>query len=158
MKTKFYQDKWFWLSIIAFLTIGLLSGIFAVNAQGYYKELILPNFAPPGFLFGPVWFILYILIGISHYFLWKWENRKIRNWLIGGFYLQFGLNFIWSFFFFTMKNTGLALFDIAILFVILFMMQAIFFREDKKIMWLMGPYFLWVTFASVLNIAIYMLN
>lgn len=155
---RFYQDKWFWLSIMGFLVLGLLSGIFAFDAQVYYKELALPNFSPPGFLFGPVWSVLYILIGSAHYFIWQQRESRSRSVVLCLFYIQFTLNIVWSLFFFTMRNTGLALVDISILWVILFLLQALFLKYNRKIMWLMGPYFLWVSFASALNIAIFMLN
>lgn len=155
---KFYQDKWFWLSVGVFVVLGLLSGVFAFDAQVYYKELTLPSFSPPGFLFGPVWFVLYILIGSVHYFIWQWKESRMRSIVISMFYLQFVLNVVWSLFFFTMRNTGVALVDISVLWLILFVLQALFFKYDKRNMWLMGPYFLWVSFASVLNIAIFMLN
>lgn len=155
---KIFRDKWFWLSVGTFLVLGLLSGIFAFDAQLYYKELTLPSFAPPGFLFGPVWFVLYILIGSAHYFIWKWQPSKLRTGVLSFFYIQFALNIVWSLFFFTMRNTGLALIDISILWFILFVLQVLFLKYDKKIMWLLGPYFLWVSFASILNIAIYLLN
>lgn len=155
---KFYQDKKFWLSVIVFVVLGLFSGIFAVGAQAYYQVLKLPSFAPPGFLFGPVWFVLYTLIGMAHYFLWQWPQSRFKTGTLVFFYVQFFLNIIWSLFFFTMKNTGLAMIDITILWLILFTLQIVFLLKDRKIMWLMGPYFLWVSFASALNLAIYILN
>lgn len=155
---KIYRDKWFWLSIGLFLTLGLLSGIFALNARTYYQTLTLPPFAPPGSIFGPVWSVLYILIGIAHYYLWKWNESRSQLGTLILFYVQFGLNILWSMFFFTMKNTGVAMIDITVLWLILFVLQIVFLLRDKKILWLMMPYFLWVSFATILNLGIYILN
>lgn len=153
-----FQDRLFWLSIVLFVVAGLLSGIFAIDAQTYYRELVLPVFSPPGFLFGPVWFVLYILIGVSHYYVLQWKKSSTKKLTLVLFYTQFGLNIIWSFIFFTLKNSGFAAIEIIILWFLLCILQILFLMYDKKVFGLMLPYFLWVSFASVLNIAIYLAN
>ena len=63
------KDKRLWISIVGITGLGLLSGLFSVNAREYYQALRLPSFAPPGWLFGPVWLVLYIFMGITFYFI-----------------------------------------------------------------------------------------
>ncbi|MGL5043130.1 MAG: TspO/MBR family protein [Culicoidibacterales bacterium] len=155
---KILSDKKFWLCTIGVWGCGLLGGIFAVSAKMYYKVLILPPFAPPAFLFGPVWTVLYLLMGISFYLILTMDstaNKKMAIWL---FSLQFLLNFIWSPIFFIGQNNLLAAIDITILWLLLVMLQLTMLKARPVVMWLMGPYFLWVSFATVLTYAILMLN
>lgn len=155
---KHIQTKEFWLSIGLFLIVGLLSGLFALDARTYYSELTQPFFAPPGFLFGPVWTILYILIGIAYYFLHCWETTKYKKRIQVLFYAQFFLNVIWSLIFFSFRNTTGAMIDIILLLGILVVLQFVFWKHDRKIFALMTPYVLWVSFATVLTIGIFILN
>ncbi|TLG75448.1 TspO/MBR family protein [Culicoidibacter larvae] len=155
---KVVKDWRLWASIIIVTLLGLLSGIFSINAGEYYKSLILPVFAPPAWLFGPVWIILYILMGITFYFILTHADMQQRKIMLSMFIAQFILNFIWSGLFFTLQNNLLSVIDITLLWILLFIQQAFYSKYKPVAMWLMGPYFLWVTFASVLNYAILFLN
>ena len=73
------KDKRLWISIVGITGLGLLSGLFSVNAREYYQALRLPSFAPPGWLFGPVWLVLYIFMGITFYFILVHPNKQQKK-------------------------------------------------------------------------------
>lgn len=141
------------------LAVGAVAGMFTSKAvPGWYATLIRPSFAPPNWLFGPVWTTLYILMGISFYLIWKMEPGRDRNRGITIFAVQLFFNFIWSFIFFYYKQIGWALADIIILWVLLVSMLVLFYKLRPLAAFLNIPYLLWVSFASVLNGAYYVLN
>ena len=82
------KDKRLWISIVGITGLGLLSGLFSVNAREYYQALRLPSFAPPGWLFGPVWLVLYIFMGITFYFILVHPNKQQKKRMITLFILQ----------------------------------------------------------------------
>ena len=137
------------LSVIIFEVLGLLSGIFAINARLYYTQIQLPSFAPPGWIFGPVWTILYAVMGLGHYIIWtKLKGSVRRNILI----------LIWSWFFFTLKSNLLATIDIVLLLSILYVLQYMYFKYKKTLFYMFIPYTLWVSFATALTIGVLILN
>jgi translocator protein len=141
------------------LITGSISGLANVgNVNEWYFNLIKPSFNPPSYLFGPVWTILYILMGISLYLVWKSPLGKIRKQALIIFSIQMFLNFIWTFIFFYFKQTGLALVDIILLWVLIIAMILVFKRINKTAAFIQIPYLLWVSFATVLNASIWMLN
>ncbi|WP_146621122.1 TspO/MBR family protein [Enterococcus florum] len=155
---KIVKDVRFWASTIGVTLLGMLSGISATNARAYYQELTLPSFAPPGWLFGPVWIVLYILMGVTFYLILIHPSETQKKVMIPLFIVQFILNFLWSPIFFGLQNNLLAVVDITALWILLVIQQLYYLRHKPLAMWLMGPYFLWVTFASVLSYSILFLN
>ena len=144
-----YKKLNLWLSVIVFEVLGLLSGIFAINARLYYTQIQLPSFAPPGWIFGPVWTILYAVMGLGHYIIWtKLKGSVRRNILI----------LIWSWFFFTLKSNLLATIDIVLLLSILYVLQYMYFKYKKTLFYMFIPYTLWVSFATALTIGVLILN
>lgn len=147
------------ICILIPLIIGSISGLANVgNVNDWYVDLIKPSFNPPGYLFGPVWTVLYVLLGLSLYMVWKSPTGKIRSQALIIFFIQMFLNFIWTFIFFYFKNSGLALADIIILWLFIVLMILIFYRINKTAAFIQIPYLLWVSFATVLNASIWMLN
>ena len=147
-----------WLSVIVFEVLGLLSGIFAINARLYYTQIQLPSFAPPGWVFGPVWTILYAVMGLGHYIIWTKLKGSVRRNILILFYAQFFLNLIWSWFFFTLKSNLLATIDIVLLLSILYVLQYMYFKYKKTLFYMFIPYTLWVSFATALTIGVLILN
>jgi tryptophan-rich sensory protein len=148
------------LSIGVCLLAGGLGTIFTIpSIPTWYATLIKPSFSPPNYLFGPVWTILYILMGISLYLIWKkgTKTQKVREALML-FGMQLFLNAIWSPIFFGAKNLFLSL--IVIIFMWLFILRTIlsFRKVDKTASYLLYPYLAWVSFASLLNFSVWMLN
>ncbi len=141
------------LSVGVCLGAGILGSIFTISSiPTWYATLNKPFFSPPNWIFGPVWTILYILMGVSLYLVW------IKNKVPAVFWIQLILNALWSILFFGLKNPSLALVDIAALWVAIFLTIKSFYKINKPAGNLLIPYLLWVTFASILNLAIVVLN
>ena len=147
------------LCVFIVLGIGFLSGFATMESvNGWYTTLRKPSFNPPNYLFGPVWTILYFLMGISIYLILKSPASKEKNKAILFFCIQLILNFCWSFIFFYFKLLGIALVEILILWIFILLM-IIQFKKVKPISsYLQWPYLIWVTFASILNASIFYLN
>jgi benzodiazapine receptor len=146
------------LSILLPLIIGGISGYFtASNIESWYVTLNKPSFNPPNYLFGPVWTSLYVLMGISFFLIWN-STKAGKNKLIGIYLFQLALNFLWSFIFFKFHALGIAAIEIIILWMSILMMIIMFYKTNKWAGLINIPYLLWVSFASVLNISIYLLN
>ena len=152
------------LKFIASIIICQSAGVFGSMATfeavpGWYITLEKPFFAPPNWIFGPVWIILYFLMGVSLYIVWKDELKsKTRNVFFVVFAIQLILNALWSLLFFGLKSPLLGLIDILILDVML--VVTIFYakRVSKYAAMLLIPYMVWIIIASVLNYAILVLN
>lgn len=147
------------ISIAIPLLVGFLGSIFTSSSvDSWYKTINKPVFTPPSWLFGPAWTILFILIGLSFYFVWI-NNFGDKLWLcIGVFAVQLILNLLWSFLFFTLKAPLLAFVEIVLLWVAILVNILVFFKVTKVAGYLLIPYILWVTFASALNLGVYLLN
>lgn len=147
------------VSIILPLSLGAIAGMFTSQAvPEWYATLNRPSFNPPNWIFGPVWTTLYILMGISFFLIWKQEPSKVRNRAILIFLVQLLLNFVWSFIFFYFNMIGLALVEIILLWISIFMMLAAFYKIKPLASYINIPYLLWVTFATLLNASYYILN
>ena len=153
----------FWaltVNLLITLIIGIVAGIFTTpQIKRWYVYLQKPSFNPPNWIFGPVWTILYILIGISAYLVWMRRNNSFDY--INAkriYFLQLFFNFSWSVVFFGLHQT-LAALVIIVLLIISIIINIMAFRKINRIAaWLLTPYLLWVGFATVLNLYIYLLN
>jgi len=139
--------------------VGLGAGAVTAKAiSEWYSRLTKPTFTPPGFIFAPVWTVLYLLMGVSAYLIWQ-KRKQINIKPAALIYItQLTLNFAWSILFFGLKNPFFALVDIILLWLLIIFMFACFYRIDKKAGLLQLPYLLWVSFASMLNLSIWLLN
>lgn len=147
------------ISIVIPLALGAIAGRFTAQAvPEWFALLNRPSFSPPNWLFGPVWTVLYILLGISLFLIWKQIPSKERNKALWIFSIQMFLNFIWSFVFFYFNQIGLALIVIIGLWISIVFMLISFYKLKPLAAYLNIPYLLWVTFASVLNAAYFILN
>jgi tryptophan-rich sensory protein len=141
------------ISILICLAVGGISGFFTANSVStWYKDLNKPSFNPPNYLFGPVWTILYILMGVALYFIWTSNNKTA----IIFFIIQLALNFAWSLLFFQLKNPLIALIEILLLLTA--MILTVFYARNPTVTYLFIPYILWVSFATILNASIFFLN
>lgn len=135
------------------LGVGILGSFFTASSiPTWYAGLNKPFFSPPNWIFAPVWTILYILMGYSLYLVWT--KKKVP----AVFWIQLILNALWSIIFFGMKNPILALVDIAALWISIFLTIKAFLKINKLAGNLLIPYLVWVSFASVLNLFIVVLN
>ena len=146
-------------SLLLPLAVGGIAGIFTTEAiPGWYASLNQPSFNPPNWVFGPVWTMLYIILGFSLFLIWKLPSGKERNQAILVFMIQLLFNFGWSFFFFYFKMIGLALIDIVALWIMIIVMLFQFYKLKPVAAYINIPYLFWVTFATVLNVAYFFLN
>lgn len=146
-------------SVSLTVVLGAVGGLVtSPEIPTWYAGLTKPSFNPPNWLFGPVWTTLYILMGISCYLVWKQPASVARNKALYVFVVQFALNFCWSFIFFGMHETGWALAEMMVLWVTILITIFSFAKFSKTAAWLLVPYISWVSFAILLNGAIWRLN
>ena len=147
------------LAIALPVAAGAASGFFTETGAGsWYQTIHKPSWNPPGWIFGPVWTTLYVLMGIALYFVWKSPasaDKKKALWLFG---IQLVLNFFWSFIFFDQQLIGLALVEILALWIFILLSIFAFARVNITAAWLLVPYISWVSFAAILNYTIWRLN
>ncbi len=147
------------ISIALTVGLGLLGGIFtATEIETWFVQLNKPSWNPPNWLFAPVWTTLYLLMGIAFYMIWKSPASSTKRAAIVIFIIQFILNFAWSYIFFNQHKIGLAFADIILLWLCIFITIVVFSRINKTAAWLLVPYICWVSFASILNYAIWQMN
>ena len=113
------KDFRFWLCTVGIVILGFISGLLSGNPGSYYYSLDLPPFAPPSWIFGPMWTVLYILMGMALYFLTQMDERKLKRKLLTLFVIQFICNFLWSALFFNLQSNFIAAVDITILVIVL---------------------------------------
>lgn len=142
--------------IIICLTLGLLSGLVVKISDYYwYNNLIKPSFNPPNWIFRPLWSFIYVTIGIIFGILYKDINK---NWLLFSiFSIHFILNILWSPIFFYFQRIDLAFYNISILWLSI-ALCVFLTRNNQTILFLLCPYFLWISFAWLLNFKIYQIN
>lgn len=142
------------------LTVGSLSGLATASSiETWYVALEKPSFNPPNWIFGPVWTVLYIMMGTAAAMVWTNDHDPTstdRPLLIYG--LQLGLNALWSLVFFGMRSPVGALVVIGLLIVAIIACIRLFRSVDVRAAWLLYPYLAWVGFATVLNASIAVLN
>lgn len=139
---------------------GIVGFMTSQDVNTWYPSLQKPAWNPPNWIFGPVWTILYGLIGLASWLIWRkrgGQEKQARSALIW-YGLQLGLNFLWSVIFFGLRRPDLALLEIVLLWVAILVTMVKFARIDRLAAGLMIPYQLWVTFATALNGAVWWLN
>ncbi|MBW2996610.1 tryptophan-rich sensory protein [Candidatus Woesearchaeota archaeon] len=143
--------------LIPFIASAIGSLFTASSVSTWYADLVKPSFNPPGWIFGPVWTLLYLLMGIALYLVWveKAKDKETAYWLFG---VQLFFNALWSVLFFGLRNPLLAFIEIIILWISILITIIYFCRINKASAYLMIPYILWVSFAAVLNFSLMILN
>ena len=148
------------ISVVTCLTAGFLSSFFMRDSLGtWYVYLKKPFFTPPSWVFAPAWTILYILMGVSAFLVWKhgFENKKIKTALYV-FLAQLVLNMSWTFAFFGMQSTLSGLVVIVMLWIAIAVTIFLFYKIARVSGFLLLPYIAWVSFALLLNVSIFYLN
>lgn len=148
--------KYLLLSILLPVFLGSFIGFLTAPFNDYY-EITLPSFAPPGILFPIVWTILYILMGISSYIVAA-SNSSNRYDALFIYGIQLVINLFWSVWFFVFKFYLLSFIWILLLIAFVVVMIKKFHKISKLSAYLQIPYLLWLVFAGILNISIYLLN
>lgn len=145
--------------------IGLCLGVAFIGSLAtqtsvgdWYKTLQKPTWNPPSYIFGPVWTVLYICMGVSLWCVWIRRGQTPIQGALVLFGIQLLANALWSFLFFGMKNPLWAFWDILVLWVAIAATMVVFWKISKTAGWLFLPYFLWVSFATFLNYTIWRMN
>lgn len=148
------------LAIAICESAGAIGSLFTTPAiPTWFSGINKPTFSPPNWLFAPVWTILFALMGIAVYLVYReGRSKKTTRIALLIFAVQLLLNILWSVLFFGMHNPGLALIEIICLWIAILFTIISFFRISKPAAILLIPYILWVSFASVLNFSIWRLN
>ena len=145
--------------------VGWLALCFAVASVGalfppgpWYAQLQKPTWNPPNWVFGPVWTLLYILMAVAAWLVWRQGGFAKQLRPLSLFLAQLACNAVWSWFSFGLHNLLLALADLTFLWVLLLLTTVVFWRTNKTAAVLLLPYLLWVTFAAALNLMLWRLN
>jgi translocator protein len=147
------------VSIVICQLAGLVGSFFTFPAVStWYLTLNKPSFNPPSWLFGPVWTFLFLLMGISIYLIWTKGPSLNNSKAFEFFIIQLVLNILWSVLFFGLHSPLAAFIEIILLWIAILLTIIYSFKVSKSVSYLLIPYILWVTFASVLNLSIYLLN
>jgi len=149
--------------LFVFVTLCLLvsaagGAVTALSVDTWYQALAKPSFNPPDWVFAPVWTILYCLMGVSGWRVWRHRASQATRGALALFALQLFFNFAWSVLFFGLQRIELALIDIVILFVAIVANMILFWRIERLATLLLAPYAAWVAFATILNVSIWLLN
>ena len=149
-----------WLALVGFVGLCLLVGsangaLTARSVQGWYLSLARPPLTPPNWVFGPVWTVLYVMIGVAAWLVWRRQGagRALRIW---GW--QLAVNALWSPVFFALHRIGLALAVVAALAGAVALTIRAFARVHRVAAWLLAPYLAWACFAAYLNAGFWWLN
>lgn len=157
---KGFQPIPFIISLAITLAIGFVASLVTrPQIAGWYSTLNKPSLNPPAWLFAPVWTAIYLLIAIAAYLVWKRRNLIVGYSTTATIYaVQLLLNFSWSIVFFGLHQILGALIVIVLLWISIILNIAWFGKFNKIAAWLLVPYLLWVSFATLLNLNIYLLN
>ena len=151
-----------WLSLVgwllATLTTGAIGALSTRHAREFYAGLVKPAWAPPGWLFGPVWTVLYLLMGVAAWLVWRRAGWAGATTALSLFLAQLVCNALWSWIFFAWHRGDLAFAEIILLLVLIVATVVAFDRVHRMAALLLLPYLAWVTFAAALNLAIWRAN
>lgn len=135
--------------LLAAFAAGAVGALASVDAASFYAQLAKPSWAPPASVFGPVWSVLYALMGIAAWLVWRSPGRN--GVALGLFGAQLAANALWSWMFFAWHRGALAAVEILVLLALIVATGAAFWRANRLAALLLAPYLLWVAFASVLT-------
>ena len=148
------------LGLVGWLAVSFGAGWIGsqFRPDAWYESLAKPAWNPPNAIFGPVWSVLYALMGVAAWLVWRRAGFKKASAALVLFVVQLALNALWSYLFFGLHRVDLAFFEILVLWVLILIVAVLFWREVWLSGTLMLPYLVWVGFASVLNFALWRLN
>lgn len=152
--------NWFKLIVIVLITefIGLLGSLFSGITGQIYTSLIKPPLSPSGWLFGLIWPVLYLLMGIAAYIIYQKPNTTERKKATTLYWVQLVVNFLWPIVFFRFQWYWISVIVIILLDILVLITTIRFYKIEKVAGYLMIPYLLWILFATYLNIGIAVLN
>ncbi len=148
------------LALVGWLTLTFVAsatGVF-VSTGGWYAALVKPSWNPPGWLFGPVWTLLYAMMAVAAWLVWRAGGWSTQRRALGLYLCQWALNALWTPLFFGLQRPDLAFAEIVLLDLAVLATAVAFWRVRPAAGLLLVPYVLWVAFATVLNFTIWRLN
>lgn len=154
------RRQWIGLAgwLLASFAAAAVGGVASANAGGFYQQLARPAWAPPSWLFGPVWSVLYLLMGIAAWLVWRERGFRGARGALTLFVVQLAANALWTWLFFAWRRGALAFGEILLLWALIAATLAAFWRVRPLAGALLVPYLLWVTFATALTLAVWRMN
>lgn len=153
---------WPWVALLTFVAVAQAAGLiglpFTDPGDQWFEGLDKPFFMPPNSVFGPVWTVLYLAIGVAGWLIWRAERGRDRTEALSLWVAQLVVNALWSPVFFGAERPGWALVVIAVLIVLVARTGWATRRVDVRAVWLLAPYLAWIVFAAALNLGIVILN
>jgi tryptophan-rich sensory protein len=145
-----------WLLVC--LAAAALGGLASAQAGVFYQALLRPDWAPPGWLFGPVWTVLYLLMAVSAWLVWRAGGFRNAGFALSMFLFQLAVNALWTWLFFVWHLGAAALAEIMVLWLLIVATVSLFWRHHRLAAVLLLPYLAWVSFAAVLTWAVWKHN
>jgi tryptophan-rich sensory protein len=145
-----------WLAI-CFVAAGI-GAVASVQAGPFYLSLVRPTWAPPASVFGPVWTVLYMIMAIAAWLVWREAGFRYARSALALFLAQLALNALWSWFFFAWHWGAVAFVDIVLLWILIVATLIAFWRIRPLAGLLLVPYLFWVSFATALSYSVWQLN
>ena len=152
-----------WIGLAIFIGICLGAGCLGAIAttpeiDGWYRTVVKPTWNPPNSVFGPVWTTLFVMMAVAAWLVWRPAGFIAAKVPLLLFTAQLALNVAWSWIFFGLHQPGWAFLEIVFLWAAISVTMRAFFQRSQLAGWLLAPYLAWVSFAAVLNFAIWRLN
>ena len=144
--------------LLASFVTGSIGGLASINAAGFYGQLVQPSWAPPAWLFGPVWSVLFVLMGTAAWLVWREHGFRGARTALILYAVQLGANALWSWLFFAWHLGAVAFAEIVLLWLLIAATISRFWPLNRTAAILLLPYLAWVTFAAGLNFALWRLN
>jgi benzodiazapine receptor len=144
--------------LLVFCTQAIGAFLMKNQVSTWYQTLIKPSFTPPSYVFGPVWTILYLMMAIALWVYIEKSSPHTKLWGYVFFAFQLFFNLIWTYLFFGLESPGIALVDIALLWIAIALTIYAFYQVTPLAAYLLIPYFIWVSYACALNLSFYHLN
>ena len=154
------KQDWLGLAgwVVASLAAGALGGVASRNAPEFYAQLQRPVWAPPSWVFGPVWTTLYAMMAAAAWLVWRQGGFGEQRKPLLLFLAQLALNALWTPLFFGLHRPGLAFAAIVLLWLAIATTLTAFRPVSRVAAWLLAPYLAWVSFAAALNFTLWRLN
>ncbi|MBC7941032.1 MAG: tryptophan-rich sensory protein [Chitinophagaceae bacterium] len=144
--------------LLASFVTGAIGSVASINATGFYGQLVQPSWAPPAWLFGPVWSVLFLLMGVSAWLVWRRHGFAGAAAALKLYAAQLVANALWTWLFFAWRQGAPALAEIAVLWLLIAATIVAFWRLHRAAALLLLPYLAWVSFAAALNLSLWRLN
>jgi benzodiazapine receptor len=145
-----------WLAIV--FVAAAIGAAASVDASTFYAQLVRPTWAPPASAFGPMWSVLYLLMGIAAWLVWRERNVSGEKAALTLFIVQLCLNSLWSWLFFAWRNGAFAFVEVLVLLILIAATIVAFWRINRLAAALMLPYLAWVCLASALTLSVWQGN